>query len=135
MNLTPTFETVPGSDPHLAQCRPWCKRQNIAYHGISQTVPVTPGPFHFRAWLKLRDLTTDRGLAFRIFDPESPSLLDVHTPMLTGTLDWTPVELAFTVRPGTNLIQVEMFREPSWKFDNKFAGTAWVDAVELTGVR
>ena len=144
----PRFDWTLSHAPHVSEARDaearsgsWSLRldfdgtDNILYHGVSQTVIVTPGPFHFRAWLKLRDLTTDRGLAFRIFDPESPSLLDVHTPMLTGTLDWTPVELAFTVRPGTNLIQVEMFREPSWKFDNKFAGTAWVDAVELTGVR
>jgi hypothetical protein len=144
----PRFDWTTSHAPHVSEARDsdarsgsWSLRldfdgtENILYHGVSQTVIVTPGRFHFRAWLKLRDLTTDHGLAFRIFDPESPSLLDVRTPMLTGTLDWTLVELAFTVRPGTHLIQVELFREPSWKFDNKFAGTAWVDAVELTGVR
>jgi tetratricopeptide (TPR) repeat protein len=144
----PRFDWTPSHAPHVSEARDsdarsgsWSLRldfdgtENILYHGVSQTVIVSPGPFHFRAWFKLHELTTDRGLAFRIFDPESPSLLDVRTPMLTGTLDWTPVELAFTVRPGTHLIEVELFREPSWKFDNKFAGTAWVDALELTRVR
>lgn len=141
----PRFDWTLSHAPHVSEDRDpsarsgsWSLRltfdgaENIAYHGVSQTVPVTPGPFHFRAWLKLDRLTTDQGLAFRIFDPDSPSRLDLHTPMLTGTLDWTPVEIAFTVRPGTNLLQLELFRQPSWKFDNKLAGAAWVDALELT---
>jgi hypothetical protein len=51
--------------------------------------------------------------------------------MQTGTIDWTSVQVAFTVSPDTNLVRVELFREPSWMFDNKIAGTAWIDTVEL----
>ena len=109
--LGPRFDWTPSRVPHVSEDRDsdarfgvWSLRltfdgtENILYHGISQTVLVTPGPYHFRAWLKLHNLTTDCGLAFRIFDPASPSSLDVRTAPRRGTLDWSPSEIAFTVR-------------------------------------
>ena len=81
------------------------------------------------------DLTTDEGLRFHIFDPESGARLDAYTEQLTGTNDWTPLEKTFKVPPSSNLIVVQLCRTPSWKFDNKIAGEAWVDRVSLTRIR
>ncbi len=104
---------------------------NLDYYGISQTLLVPHAALRFRAWLKLDRLTTDRGLFFRIYDPESSSRLDLRTPALTGSCDWTPLDLAFTVPPSVNLLRIQLRREPSWKFDNKIAGSALLRSVEL----
>jgi hypothetical protein len=72
----------------------------------------------------------NRGLFFRIFDPQS-ALLDLRTPAPAGTAVWTPLELTFQVSPATRLLQIQLSREPSSKFDNELAGTVWIDRVEL----
>ncbi|HYW44061.1 MAG TPA: tetratricopeptide repeat protein [Bryobacteraceae bacterium] len=104
---------------------------NLNYQGVSQAAVVTAGAFRLSAWIKVAGITTDRGIAMRVFDPESPSRLDVRTAPLAGTADWVQVHSDFTVPRGTNLVRVQVFREPSWKFDNKIGGTAWIDGVEL----
>jgi len=108
---------------------------NLNYAGISQVAVLSPGTWRVRARIRVDGITTDRGLSLRVFDPESSSRLDVRTAPVTGSTEWLPVEIAFQVPQATKLVQVQLFREPSWKFDNKIAGTAWVDAVELTPVR
>jgi hypothetical protein len=108
--------------------------ENVNYHHTAQTVGVRPGEYRFRAFVRTRELTTDEGLRFHIFDPESGARLDVYTAQLTGTNDWTPLEKTFTVPPGTNLIAVQVSRIPSEKFDNKIDGEAWVDTVSLAHI-
>jgi hypothetical protein len=109
--------------------------ENVDYRHTAQIVCVRPGEYRFRAFVRCRDLTTDEGLRFHIFDPESSARLDVYTKQLTGTNDWTPLEKTFTVPHGVNLIAVQVSRLPSEKFDNKIGGEAWVDAVSLTRIR
>ena len=108
--------------------------ENINYRHTAQTVCVRPGEYRFRASVRTRELTTDEGLRFHIFDPESIAPLDVYTEQLTGTNDWTPLEKTLTVPPGANLIVVQLCRIPSWKFDHKIGGEAWVDTVSLTRI-
>ena len=84
---------------------------------------------------KASGITSDRGVALRVFDPDSPSRLDARTAALTGSGDWVPLQAEFEVRPETGLVQLQLCREPSWKFDNKLAGTIWIDDVELIRTR
>jgi hypothetical protein len=104
---------------------------NLDYHHVEQTAWVTPGVYRFQAWLRTRELTTDQGLRFHLFDAESPQRLDFTTEQLTGTHDWTRVEITFLVPSGTNLVTVQVARNASLKFDNKITGVAWIDAVSL----
>ena len=140
------LDWTPSNSPHVSEQRDpasprsgnWSLRldfdgaENLDYRGISQTAIVSPGPYRFRAWLKIDRLSTDRGIFFRIFDPESPARLDLRTPAFTQAPQWTPVDLDFLVRPGTTLLQIQPCREPSWKFDNKIAGTVWLDSLQLS---
>jgi hypothetical protein len=52
--------------------------------------------------------------------------------MLTGTNDWTPVKLDFTVPQPVRTLQVSVIRQKSWKFDSKISGRAWIDDVSVT---
>jgi len=58
----------------------------------------------------------------------------VRTEELTGTNEWRLLEKTFAAGRGTRLIEVQLSREPSLKFDNKIRGTLWLDGVTLERV-
>ena len=104
---------------------------NVSYAHISQIAWVTAGKYRFEARMRTEGITTNKGLKFRIFDAEAPRRLDLVTEELVGTHDWRRVERVFTVPAETNLVTIQLMREPSLKFDNKIKGAGWVDAVSL----
>ena len=105
--------------------------QNLDVAAASQMTLVTPGPYRFHAFVRTEGLTTDQGIRFRIFDEEAPARLDVLFGQFTGTTPWSGVEQAFVVSPETRLVQVQVIRMTSLKFDNKVGGTAWIDELRL----
>ena len=109
--------------------------ENVTDCGVSQRMVLQPGTYSFEGRMKTRELTTDEGLGFRVFDPENPSLLDARTARLSGTHDWTVLQVSFEVRPATRLVEVRVVRAPSLKFDDKVAGTAWIDGLVLRSAR
>ena len=56
--------------------------------------------YDFQAYVRTRHLTTDEGIRFHLFDPESSARLDVFTEQLTGTNDWTLLEKQFKATAG-----------------------------------
>ncbi len=106
-------------------------KENLSYGGVAQRTVVREGTYRVRAYAKTEGLSTDRGLAVRVYDVESPGRLDVRTEELTGTNEWRLLEKTFTAGRGTQLIEVQLSREPSLKFDNKIRGTLWLDGVTL----
>jgi hypothetical protein len=102
---------------------------NIDFNSVAHAVVAEPGRYRFSAWIKASDLTTDQGIGFRIVD-SSGQVIDRTTP-LNGTHDWTRVDLDFTLSPPVRLLRIEVVRQPSWKFDNKIRGKAWLDDVSL----
>jgi hypothetical protein len=109
-------------------------KENLSYGGVAQRTVVREGTYRVRAYAKTEGLSTDRGLAVRVYDVESPGRLDVRTEELTGTNEWRLLEKTFTAGWGTQLIEVQLSREPSLKFDNKIRGTLWLDGVALERV-
>jgi len=105
--------------------------ENINYRHFSQLTPARAGRFRLSAYVKTDNLTTDQGVALRVYDCESRARLEARTASLRGTQDWARVETEFEVPASTRLLAVEVFREPTLKFDNKLAGTVWIDDVRL----
>jgi hypothetical protein len=108
--------------------------QNLDLAAASQLTFVTSGPYRFHAFIRTEGLTTDQGIRFRIFDAEAPARLDVIFEEFTGTKPWSGVERDLVVPPATRLLQVQVIRERSTKFDNKVGGTAWIDELRLEPV-
>jgi hypothetical protein len=102
---------------------------NIAFNSVRNEVVAQPGRYHFKAWIRTADLTTDQGIGFRISD--SSGRVNLQTPPLAGSRDWTAVDLEFTLTGPVRLLRIEVVRQPSWKFDNKISGGAWIDGVSL----
>ena len=104
---------------------------NIAYRHVYQKVVVNSGRMRFRAAIRAHGLTTDQGVGFRIYDAERQSRVDLRTKTVSGTCDWKTLETRFSVPRQSRLLQIELVRQPSSKFDNKLAGTVWIDDISL----
>jgi hypothetical protein len=105
--------------------------QNLDFAAASELTFVKPGPYRFHAFIRTEGLTTDEGIRFRISDAELPARLDVIFGQFTGTSPWSGVEHDVVVPAATRLLQVQILRRPSMKFDNKIRGIAWIDELRL----
>ena len=110
-------------------------RQNVFYRHVSQdSVLSAPGRYRLAAWIRTEGITTNEGLRLNVLDAESPARLDARTDSVSGTHAWMPLALEFTASPQTRLVRILVTRQPSSKFDNKIAGTAWLDSFSLVGI-
>ena len=107
---------------------------NVNYGGAVQRTSAPAGIYRFTAYIRTQDVTTDKGISFRIFDPENSARVDARTEQFVGTKGWTKVEQTFRVPAAAKLIELQVIREPTMKFDNKVSGTAWIDTVSLAKI-
>jgi hypothetical protein len=105
--------------------------QNLDFAAASQQTFVTSGIYRFHGFIRTDGLSTDQGIRFRISDAEVPPRLDLVFGQFTGTRPWSGVEQDLVVPPATRLLQVQVIRGRSLKFDNKVGGTAWIDELKL----
>jgi tetratricopeptide (TPR) repeat protein len=97
-----------------------------------QYVPVEPGrSYHFRAYMRTQEITTESGMRFSIADPNHPRVPSVLTRNFTGSREWTAVDADITTGPDTHFLLVRLLRKPSRLFDNKLSGTVWIGYVSL----
>lgn len=105
---------------------------NLDFQNVYQYVLVEPANrYRFASFFHAREISTDSGLQFRIYDPENPAAVDVWTPNVVGTVPWTKQEVEFVTGRNTRVVLITLRRLPSRKFDNKLRGTVWVDEVSL----
>jgi tetratricopeptide (TPR) repeat protein len=105
--------------------------QNVDFKQIQQTIVLGPGRWSLRAWVKTEGITTDCGVLLHLFDSVDRQRLDVRSDNMIGTNNWTLIEKNFEIDTTARVATLEFVREPSRKFDNKIAGTAWLDSVEI----
>lgn len=106
---------------------------NLDFYHLQQYVPVEPNKrYHFRAYLRTDQITTESEIHFSIYDPHWPPDRRVRTNGLVGTQPWTALEADVATDAGTHFLVIQLRRIPSRLFDNKLSGTAWVDDVSLT---
>lgn len=110
-------------------------KENIAFNQISQTAFVKPGRYRFEAYIRTEGITTDQGVGFHLTGVTGRRRLDVDTERLVGTNDWKKIERILVVPAGMDLLQVQVVRQPSLKFDNQISGTVWIDSVKLIKIR
>jgi tetratricopeptide (TPR) repeat protein len=108
---------------------------NINFQHIFQYVYVAPHqPYRFLAYVRTEGISGGNGIQFDIFDPLHPEELQILTPALTGSNDWTPVRVDFESGADTQMLEILLRRAPGPAFDNQPRGTAWVDDVSLSPV-
>jgi hypothetical protein len=105
--------------------------RNLDFAAATQRTFINPGSYRFHAFIRTESVTTDQGIRFRVFDAEAPARLDETFGQFTGTSPWSAIEHDLVVPRATRLLQVQVVRQPSLKFDNKIGGTAWIDELRL----
>ena len=109
-------------------------RETLQYEGVVRQAVVSPGPYRLRAEVSSEGITTNEGPCFRVVDAERSERLDVYSRATLGTTERGPVNLDFAVPAGTSLVNVEVFRRRSMKFDNKIKGTLRVHSISLAPI-
>jgi tetratricopeptide (TPR) repeat protein len=105
---------------------------NVDYWHVFQFVPVMPrSRYRFSGYMRLEGITTDSGPRFEIYDAYEMTKLFVSTKNMTGTSDWSLQQVEFETGADTRLLVVRVARPTSRKFDNKIAGTIWIDRVDV----
>jgi tetratricopeptide (TPR) repeat protein len=100
--------------------------ENMDYNGVSQRVFLRPGLYRLVAFARTKEITTDEGVALRV--------LNVQTQKLIGTTDWKPLEATFAVPAPAKMVEIQVVRHSSLRFDSKIAGSVWIDDVSLRRV-
>jgi len=104
---------------------------NVSYANATEWTVAPPGSYDLSAWIRTAGITTNECPRLEVFDPELPSRLDVRTEAFCGSRDWTLVNQHLRVPATASLLAVRVVRLTSGKFDNKIAGTFWLDSVRL----
>jgi tetratricopeptide (TPR) repeat protein len=87
--------------------------------------------YHFSAWIKAREVTTQQGLRFRITSLGSKESSVSTTQEFHGGLPWTLVEMPWMAGKDVYGVRICVSRDPSDNPDVRISGSAWVDDVNL----
>jgi hypothetical protein len=97
--------------------------------GVTQLVPVKPNAkYEFSGYMKADTIESGSGPRFSISDRYSSGRL-VLTEDVLGTAGWQQRTATFTTGPQTNLLVVQVVRDPSWML---IKGRVWIDDLSLT---
>jgi Tfp pilus assembly protein PilF len=105
---------------------------NLDFGGVFQFVRVKPDTrYRFSGDMRVLGITTDSGPRFELFDAYDMGKLFYATENLRGNSEWSGARLEFRTNRDTNLLIVRVARPMSRKFDNRIAGTVWIDRISL----
>lgn len=100
---------------------------------VRQFVPVEPSTtYHFHAYLRTDQITTDSGIRIAISDPYHGAV-NILTDGLIGSVPWKPIDVDVSTGPQTHFVLIQLIRHPSLAFENKLSGSAGIADVSLTG--
>ena len=106
-------------------------KENISFSHLYQIAPVDPLKTYrlTYAW-QSEDISTDQGPFIDITGYDRQGLY-FKGPMILGTHDWKKEYIEFLVPNDCNAVVIRLRRRASHRFDNKIAGTLWLDNFEL----
>ncbi len=100
--------------------------ENLDYGGVSQRIFLRPGIYRLAVFARTNEITTDEGISLRV--------LNAQTEKLIGTTDWKRLEATFAVSAPAKIVEIQVVRHSSLRFDSKIAGSVWIDDVSLRRV-
>jgi len=126
------FDAVPGPQESRALRLDFSGGSNVDLAEPFEFVPVRPGTnYHFRAYMRTEDITTESGLRFSIIDPNHPNAVAALTENLTGTHGWSALDADVVTGNQTHFLLVRLLRAPSRLFDNRLSGTVLIADLSL----
>ena len=106
--------------------------ENLYFYHVFQYIRVRPQTrYRFSGYIRVKDVTTDSGPLFEIYDPYDMKALFISGKSVVGTADWSLQQLPFTTGRNTKLIVLRVGRHPSEKIANRIGGTTWIDKITV----
>jgi tetratricopeptide (TPR) repeat protein len=108
--------------------------ENLADAGVRQYAIAPHGTYRLTMEVSAEGVSTDEGVFFEVSDAENASRLRVRSAALAGNVTRSTRTTDIVVPAGTRILQIQLARKPSLKFDNQLAGLVRVHRVALTSV-
>jgi len=106
-------------------------KENISFGHLYQIVPVDPLiPYRLTYNWRSKNITTDQGPFVNIYGYDCKGFYFKGSMML-GTHDWQKQGIEFKVPEDCHAVVIRLSRRRSHRFDNKIAGTLWLDDFKL----
>ncbi|MEJ5250531.1 MAG: hypothetical protein HPY54_09640 [Chthonomonadetes bacterium] len=105
--------------------------EDVNYYHARVVLPAKPNTlYRLRGWVKTDALTSSRGACFQIGDARGwPATHSAAiTPEITGTADWTPLEVEYRTLPDTREVEVLARRLEG---GGAVSGRAWYRDVQI----
>lgn len=105
--------------------------ENIAYHHLSQIVPLKPAQkYRLTGFLKTKNLTTDKRPYLEVLGYKC-KIPPTKTESMAESQLWTSFTLLFNVPEDCKAVQVQVRRDPSHHLDNLLAGDLWLRDLKI----
>ena len=128
-----SFDAAPPSRAGRSLRLDFSGGSNLALEAPAQYVPVLPNQtYHFHAYLRTDQITTDQGVQFSLIDPNHAGAVNLLTDNFTGSHAWAPIDADVTSGAQTHFLLIRLLRQPSRLFDNKLGGTAWIGNISCS---
>ncbi len=110
-------------------------KKNISFAHLYQIVPVDPLTAYMLTYIwQSKDISTDQGPFVEIYGYDCKGLY-FKGPMILHSHEWQKQDIEFEVPENCHAVVVRLRRRPSHRFDNKIAGTLWLDNFKLEKVK
>jgi tetratricopeptide (TPR) repeat protein len=108
---------------------------DLNFRDVCHLIPLRPSTsYRFSAWVRGRELSTDRGVHFVLAGSSQTTEPPLITKDMLGTFDWQQVTADWTSPSAAMEGQLCLARLPSDQPDNKIRGTLWLDDVAIVPV-
>lgn len=128
-----TYQKTPGVQVTADRTNPaegnWCLRvqfdgeHNTGDTGLREYVVLPAGRYRFHVKVRTEGLSTDQGVRIQLGT-------EYASEAFLGTRGWTAVDIPVQVGQ-LKVVQIQLVRTPSQKFENKIQGTLWLDSVRI----
>lgn len=99
------------------------------YHVQQKNIAVSPDTTYMvEGYIKTENITTYQGVMIEVIDSRGWQISCWPTTVVTGTHDWTRVNVVFTTRSDANAVNIRLRRRSG---AGLISGTAWFDNITL----
>ena len=129
-------EVVDTTDPEIGKAlRVVFANTRVDYHQVTKVLVLPPGPYELSGMVKAEDLTTPRGMRWRVACADGDKHQLAESDAFLGTFAWKAFSAAFTVpATGCDAQTLRLELDTRVALDQQVVGTFWSDGLAISRV-
>jgi hypothetical protein len=104
---------------------------NVSFASAKQLMVLPAGDYTFTGQVRTEELTTSRGLWWRIFCARDPAETLAHSELVSGTMPWTYFAVKFHVAEDCRGQWLELELPARVESERKIAGQVWYRDLQI----